>query len=64
MFENSLNTARIILVALAAFAAVVAAFIQLWVVAAVLGVAVLAHGAMWVWLYLQREREAAEAPQR
>lgn len=61
MFENSLNTARIILVALAAFAAVVAALLGLWVVAGVLMVGVVAHGAMWVYLYVSAQREAAES---
>jgi hypothetical protein len=54
----SMNTLRIVLVALTALAAVVAALFQFWVVAGVLAVSVAAHGAMWLHLYRQRQAEA------
>jgi parvulin-like peptidyl-prolyl isomerase len=56
----SINTLRIVLVGLSALATVVAVSFGQWVVAGVLGVGVVAHGAMWVWLAQQRTREHDE----
>ena len=66
---QSLNTMRAILVACAVFAAIVAAAFGMWTVAAVLTVAVAAHGAMWVYIYRRGthptvRREPAEPAQR
>jgi hypothetical protein len=48
---DSLNTFRAVLVALAALAAIISAVFGQYLVAAVLGVGVLAHGGMWLYLY-------------
>lgn len=48
---SSINTLRGLLVAGAAFAALLAALFGLWSVVVILGVAIAAHGAMWVYLY-------------
>lgn len=48
---DSLNTFRAILVGTAVLAAIFAAFYGRWLVVAVLGVGILAHGGMWVYLY-------------
>lgn len=58
--ENSLNTMRAILVAAAALAAVIALGLGRPVVAAVLGVGVLFHGAMWLYLWRERARQARQ----
>lgn len=47
---GSLNTMRMVLVACAALAALVAAALRLWMVAGVLLGAVLVHGLMWLFL--------------
>lgn len=52
-----MNTLRIVLVGLTAIAAVVSAVFGLWAVAGWLTVGVVAHGALWVHLHRQRERE-------
>jgi hypothetical protein len=51
-----LNGVRTALVVGAALAALVAALLGLWVVTAVLAVGIVAHGALWVWLYRSATR--------
>lgn len=55
---STLNTMRALLVGGAAFAAVVALVFGLWSVAAILGVGIAAHAALWVYL----RRSAPGAP--
>ena len=50
-----LNGVRTALVIGAAVAALVAAAMGEWMVTAVLGVAIVAHGFGWLWLYRQHE---------
>lgn len=52
-----MNTLRVVLVGLTAIAAIVALFFGQYLVTAVLGVGVVAHGGMWVWLARQRRAE-------
>lgn len=54
---SSVNTLRGLLVAGAVFAAVVAAFFQLWSVAVLMGVGVAAHGGLS--LYLRRTGDSS-----
>jgi len=56
----SMNTLRVVLVGMTALAAVVALFFGQYLVTAVLGVGVAAHGGMWVWLARQRQAEMDE----
>ncbi|MGI8575412.1 MAG: hypothetical protein ACR2MA_08730 [Egibacteraceae bacterium] len=48
---SSINTMRAILVAGAAFAALLAALYGEWLAVGVLGVGLVAHGLMWWYLY-------------
>jgi fatty acid desaturase len=48
---STLNNARIVLVATAVFAALLAAFAGRWSVVAILLVAVAMHGVLWFYLY-------------
>ena len=56
---DTINMFRGILVAGAAFAAVVAAILGQWVATFILGAGILMHIALW--LRLHRERQAAQA---
>lgn len=59
---DSLNTLRAILVAIAFVAAVVLAFDGQWVPAALLGVGIAAHFALWAYLRADRRRDAEADP--
>lgn len=55
----SMNSLRIVLVGATALAAAVAAVYGMWTVTAVLTVGIAAHGALWVFLNRQHDREVA-----
>jgi hypothetical protein len=57
---DALNTLRAILVAFAAVAAVLLGVRGEWTPALVLTLGIVAHGLLWVYLWRQRRRDAAE----
>lgn len=60
--KNSLNTARIALVSLAAVAAAVAILLGYYLAAAVLLAGVAIHGLGWVYLASQKRRDLPDQP--
>ncbi len=59
--DNGLNTLRAVLVGLAFVAAVFLAFNGAWLATGVLTVAILAHGALWLYLWRQKQRDEGRA---
>ncbi len=60
--ENGLNTLRAILVGLAFLAAIYLAVNGQWLATSVLAAGIVAHGAMWIYLFRRRDQARQLTP--